>query len=66
MVSYVDSGTGDLVSQLATGEPLPPSVLERLACNASITGILYGTNGTPLWRGTIQAHRYRRATERRS
>ena len=52
VVSYVDSGTGDLVSQLATGEPLPPSVLERLACNASITGILYDTNGTPLWRGT--------------
>ena len=54
MVSYVDTGTGDLVSQLATGEPLPPSVLERLACNASITGILYDTAGTPLWRGTTK------------
>ena len=58
VVSYVDTGTGDLVSQLATGEPLPPSVLERLACNASITGILYDTAGTPLWRGTTM----RRAT----
>ena len=54
MVSYVDSDTGDLVSQLATGEPLPPSVLEMLACNAAITGILYDTNGTPLWRGTTK------------
>lgn len=54
VVSYVDSETGDLVSQLATGEPLPPSVLEMLACNASITGILYDTAGTPLWRGTTK------------
>ncbi len=54
MVSYVDSETGGLVSQLATGEPLPPSVLDMLACNASITGILYDTAGTPLWRGTTK------------
>ena len=54
VVSYVDTATGDLVSQLATGEPLPPSVLEQLACNASITGILYDTAGTPLWRGTAK------------
>ena len=54
MVSHVDSATGDLVSQLATGEPLPPSVLEMLACNAAITGVLYDTAGTPLWRGTTK------------
>ncbi|MCY4666289.1 MAG: DUF222 domain-containing protein [Acidimicrobiaceae bacterium] len=54
VVSHVDSETGALVSQLATGEPLPPSVLEMLACNASITGILYDTAGTPLWRGTTK------------
>lgn len=54
VVSHVDSDTGDLVSQLATGEPLPPSVLEMLACNAAITGVLYGTAGTPLWRGTTK------------
>ena len=54
VVAYVDSDTGDLVSQLATGEPLPPSVLEMLACNSSITGILYDTAGTPLWRGTTK------------
>ena len=54
VVSHVDSDTGELVSQLATGEPLPPSVLEMLACNASITGILYDTAGTPLWRGTTK------------
>ena len=54
VVSNVDSATGDLVSQLATGEPLPPSVLEMLACNAAITGVLYDTAGTPLWRGTTK------------
>jgi 5-methylcytosine-specific restriction protein A len=54
VVAHVDPGTGELVSQLATGEPLPPSVLELLACNASITGVLYDTAGTPLWRGTTK------------
>ena len=54
VVSHVDSASGDLVSQLATGEPLPPSVFEMLACNAAITGVLYGTAGTPLWRGTTK------------
>ena len=54
VVCHVDPDTGELVSQLATGEPLPPSVLELLACNASITGVLYDTTGTPLWRGTTK------------
>ena len=54
VVCHVDPDTGELVSQLATGEPLPPSVLELLACNASITGVLYDTAGTPLWRGTTK------------
>ena len=51
VVSHVDSATGELMSSLATGEPLPPSVLELLTCNAALTGVLYGTGGTPLWRG---------------
>lgn len=54
VVCHVDPDTGELVSQLATGEPLPRSVLELLACNASITGVLYDTAGTPLWRGTTK------------
>ena len=54
VVAHVDPHTGELVAQLATGEPLPPSVLELLACNASITGVLYDTAGTPLWRGTTK------------
>ena len=54
MVSHVDSATGELVSQLATGEPLPPSVLDLLSCNAALTGVLYGSAGTPLWRGTTK------------
>ena len=54
VVSHVDSGTGQLVSQLATGEPLPPSVLDLLSCNAALTGVLYDTAGTPLWKGTTK------------
>ena len=54
VVSHVDSVTGELVSQLATGEPLPPSVLDLLSCNAALTGVLYDTAGTPLWQGTTR------------
>jgi len=54
VVSHVDSATGELVSQLATGEPLPRSVLDLLSCNAALTGVLYDTAGTPLWRGTTK------------
>ena len=54
VVSHVDSATGELVSQLATGEPLPPSVLDLLSCNAALTGVLYDTAGTPLWQGTTK------------
>ena len=54
MVSHVDSATGELVSQLSTGEPLPRSVLDLLSCNAALTGVLYDTAGTPLWRGTTK------------
>ena len=42
------------MSQLATGEPLPPSVLDLLSCNAALTGVLYDTAGTPLWQGTTK------------
>ena len=54
VVSHVDTATGELVSQLATGEPLPRSVLDLLSCNAALTGVLYDTAGTPLWRGTTK------------
>ena len=54
VVAHVDPQTGELVSQLATGEPLPPSVLDRLSCDAAITGVLYDTAGTPLWKGTAK------------
>ena len=75
VVSHVDSATGELVSQLATGEPLPPSVLDLLSCNAALTGVLYDTAGTPLWRGTtkrtataaqLSTHRPRRRLRRLS
>ncbi|MDE0267677.1 MAG: DUF222 domain-containing protein [Acidimicrobiaceae bacterium] len=51
VVAHVDDRTGGLVAEIAGGDPLPPSVLDELACNASIVGMLYNTKGIPLWQG---------------
>ena len=59
VVAHVDDETGDLVAELPDGSRLPQAVLDELACHARITGVLYGTDGTAIWRG----HTKRTATE---
>ena len=59
VVAHVDEATGELIAQLPDGERLPPSVLEQLACNARLTGVIYDRKGRPIWR----THPRRRATE---
>ncbi|MDE0269079.1 MAG: DUF222 domain-containing protein [Acidimicrobiaceae bacterium] len=39
------------IAEIAGGNPIPPSVLERLMCNARITGLLFNGPGRPLWCG---------------
>lgn len=39
------------IAEIAGGTPIPPSVLERLMCNARITGLLFNGPGRPLWCG---------------
>ena len=59
VVAHVDDETGRLIAELPEGVRLPQSVLEELACNARLTGIVYDRAGRPIWR----AHSVRCATE---
>ena len=59
VVAHVDEATGELIAQLPDGERLPPSVLEELACDARLTGVIYDRKGRAIWR----THPRRRATE---
>ncbi len=59
VVAHVDNATGKLIAELPDGDRLPPPVLEELACNAKLTGVVYDREGKPIWR----AHSARTATE---
>ncbi len=59
VVVQVDEDTGRLVAEIPGGERLPESVLHEIACNARLTGTIYGTRGTLLWQG----HAKRTATK---
>ena len=59
VVAHVDDTTGRLIAELPDGVRLPASVLEELACNAKLTGVVYDRDGKPIWR----AHSVRTATE---
>ncbi len=50
VVAHVDSDTGNLVAELPEGTRLPAAVLEELACNARLTGVVFDRNGKPIWR----------------
>ena len=59
VVAHVDEATGKLIAELPDDVRLPQSVLEELACNARLTGVIYDRRGRPIWR----AHSVRRATK---
>ncbi len=59
VVAHVDSHTGKLVAELPDGTRLPTAVLEELACNARLTGVVFDRKGKPIWR----AESCRTATE---
>ena len=49
-MAHVDSDTGKLVAELPDGTRLPEAVLEELACNARLTGVVFDRKGKPIWR----------------
>ena len=51
VVAHVDDDTGELIVATPGGDRLPRSVLEELACNASITPTIYDRRGALLWQG---------------
>ena len=50
VVAHVDDATGDLIAELPDGVRLPQSVLEQLACNSRVCGVVYDRKGKPIWR----------------
>ena len=50
VVAHVDDATGELIAELPDGERLPKTMLEQLACNAKLTGVVYDRKGKPIWR----------------
>ena len=50
VVAHVDDATGDLIAELPDGVRLPQSVLEQLACNSRVCGVVYDRRGKPIWR----------------
>ena len=59
VVAHVDDDTGKLIVELPDGARLPQAVLEEIACNARLTGVVYDRAGKPIWR----VHSCRTATE---
>ena len=58
VVWHANAHTEKLIAEIAGGDRLPASVLEELMCNSAVTGLIYDTDGVPLWRGKTR----RRAT----
>ena len=50
VVAHVDDAVGELIAELPDGVRLPAEVLEQLACNAKLTGVVFDRKGKPIWR----------------
>ena len=50
VVAHVDNDTGALIAELPDRTRLPAAVLDELACNARLTGVIYDRIGKPIWR----------------
>ena len=59
LVARLDPDTEKLMASTADGDPLPASVIERLAGESSWFGLVLSAKGVPMWKG----HNTRKATE---
>ena len=59
LVARLDPDTEKLMTSTADGDPLPASVIERLAGESSWFGLVLSAKGVPMWKG----RNTRRATE---
>lgn len=44
------------VAEIVSGETLPQTVLERLMCMATVTGVVFDGKGQPIWVGRDHRH----------
>ena len=51
LVARLDPGTEKLMASTADGDPLPVSVIERLAGESSWFGLVLSAKGVPMWKG---------------
>ena len=59
IVQHLDSAGTRAFAEIAGGSVIPQSVLEEHFCNAAIKGVVFSSEGMPLWHG----HTRRRATK---
>ena len=59
IVQHLDAAGTRAFAEIAGGEVIPQSVLEEHFCNAAIKGVVFSSEGMPLWHG----HTKRRATK---
>ena len=59
LVARLDADAEELMASTADGDPLPASVVERLACGSSWFALVLSARGVPMWKG----RNVRRATE---
>ena len=51
LVARLDQETEELMVSTADGDPLPPTVIDRLAGNSSLFGLVLSAKGVPIWKG---------------
>ena len=51
LVARLDPETEELMVATADGDPLPQAVIDRLAGNASLFGLILSAKGVPIWKG---------------
>lgn len=59
IVQHLSADGTEAFAEIAGGAVIPPSVLEEHFCNAAIKGVVFSSEGVPLWHG----HTKRRATK---
>ena len=51
LVARLDPETEELMVNTADGDPLPQAVIDRLAGNSSLFGLVLSAKGVPIWKG---------------
>jgi len=51
IVQHLSADGTDAFAEIAGGDAIPQSVLEEYFCDARITGVVFSSEGVPLWHG---------------